>query len=35
VSPNVLLITLILIGLVCAVACYFAVGPDQARRPRR
>jgi hypothetical protein len=35
VSANVLLVTLVVIGLVCAIACYFAVGPDQPRRPGR
>lgn len=32
VEPNVIFLTLVIIGLVCAVACYFAVGPDRDRR---
>jgi hypothetical protein len=35
VTPDVLLLTLMIIGLVCAIACYFAVGSDQPRRPTR
>lgn len=35
VSADVILVTLLVIGLVCAVACYFAVGPDEPCRPRR
>ena len=35
VSSDLLLITLLVIGLLCAVGCYIAVGPDQPRRPRR
>ena len=32
VEPNVIFLTLVVVGLVCAVACYFAVDPDRDRR---
>jgi hypothetical protein len=35
VGPDVLLVTPLAIGLICAIACYFAVSPDRPRRPRR